>query len=99
MLQRAHGNWRMPCSQVGILEHDVLEVLSLVRSMKNTFAPINRVPREVFSLIPEYCKTDEALVALTHVCRGWREQFVSRSSLWTSLDCTNVEKTRVYLKR
>ena len=89
----------MPCSQVGILEHDVLEVLSLVRSMKNTFAPINRVPREVFSLIPEYCKTDEALVALTHVCRGRREQFVSRSSLWTSLDCTNVEKTRVYLKR
>ena len=67
--------------------------------MKNTLAPINRIPQEVLSLIPGYCNTDEELVALTHVCRGWREQFTSRASLWTSLDCTNIEQTREYLER
>jgi len=76
-----------------------LEVLSLVRSMKNTLAPINRIPQEVLSLIPGHSDTDEDLIALTHVCRGWRELFISRSSLWIFLDCTDVDKTRVYLER
>jgi len=84
---------------VGALERDALEVLSLVRSIKNTFAPINRIPEDVLYLIPDYCNTGKELVALTHVCRGWRERFISRSSLWTYLDCTSVERTRVYLDR
>jgi len=67
--------------------------------MRNTFAPINRIPQEVLSLIPDHCDTDKDLIALTHVCRGWRELFISRSSLWTFLDCTDVDKTRVYLER
>ena len=36
---------------------------------------------------------------MTHVCHGWRELFISRSSLWASLDCLGVEKTRVYIER
>ena len=39
------------------------------------------------------------MVALTHVCQTWREVFVSRSSLWTNLNCLNLDKTRVYLER
>ena len=38
-------------------------------------------------------------VALIHVCRAWREIFISRSSLWTNFDCMNADKTRVYLER
>jgi hypothetical protein len=71
----------------------------MVRSIKNTFAPINRIPQEVFSLIPGYRGMGEALIALTHVCHDWREQLISHSSLWTSLDCTNIDQTRVYLER
>ena len=71
----------------------------MVRSMKNTLAPINRVPQVVLSLIPDHCETDQELITMTHVCRGWREQFISRSSLWTFLDCTSVDQTRVYLER
>ena len=67
--------------------------------MKNTFAPINRIPPEVLSLIPAHCDTDRELIALTHVCRGLRELFISHASLWTYLDCTNVDKTRVYIER
>ena len=91
----------MPYSQVDVLEHDALEVLSLVRSTKNAFAPANRIPPEVLSLIPDYLEDskDKNLIVLTHVCRSWREAFISRSLLWTYLDFTNVEKTRVYIER
>lgn len=70
--------------------------------MKNTFALVKKIPPEILSLIPNYWEgdhNDETMVKLTHVCRGWRDIFVSRSSLWTSLDCTNVDKTRVYIER
>ena len=63
------------------------------------FAPINRIPEDVLSLIPSYCNTGGELVTLTHVCRGSRERFISCSSLWTFLDCANVKQTRVYLER
>ena len=70
--------------------------------MKNDFASINRIPPEVLSLIPKYWNKedmDKNLITLTHVCRGWRELFIAYSSLWAHLDCTNTDKTRVYLKR
>ena len=67
--------------------------------MKNTFSPINQIPGGVLSLIPNYRDTDKELIVLTHVCRGWRERFISCCSLWTSLDCTNVERTHIYLDR
>ena len=86
------------------LEHDVLEVLSLVQSVKNSFAPINRIPPEVLSFIPDYRGndkngTDQDLIALTHVCRSWRDTIISRSSLWTRLDFKNAEKTHTYIQR
>ena len=71
--------------------------------MKNTFAPINRIPREALSVIPDYWADEDGadvdLIALTHVCHSWREVFISRPSLWTRLDCTNDEKTRTYIER
>ena len=70
--------------------------------MKNTSAPINRIPPEVLSLIPDYWKhqlAEKDVIALTHVCHGWREIFTSRPSLWTRLDCRNVDKTRIYIER
>ena len=84
------------------LERDATEVLSLIRSLKNTFAPINRIPVEVISLIPDYCHehcANQVLIALTHVCHGWRDIFTSRSSLWTRLDSLNVDKIRTYIQR
>ena len=67
-------------------------------------APVNRIPSEILALIPdswdEYGDNkDRDLVALTHVCRAWREVFISRSTLWTDLDCVGEARTRVYLER
>ena len=71
--------------------------------MKNDLAPISRIPPGVFSTIPECWSdedtADEDLITVTHVCRGWRDLFISSSSLWTQLDCTHVEKTRIYVER
>jgi len=74
-------------------------VLRAVRSIKNSLAPINKVPPEIFSLIPDHCETDEELIKLTHVCHSWREILISRASLWTSLDCENSDKTGAYIQR
>jgi len=87
---------------VNALEQDALEVLCLVRSFKNLFAPINEIPHDVLSLLPDYWneyRKDQNLITLTHVCRGWRGTFTSRSSLWARLDFSNVDKTRTYIER
>ena len=86
-------------SQADLLEHEVLEVLSLVRCTKNTFLSVNKIPPEVFSLVAHHCDTDEDLITLTHVCRRWRVILVSCPSLWTNLGCKAIDKTRVYLER
>ena len=55
------------------LEQDALEVLSLVRSVKNSFAPVTRIPPEILSDIPDYYDEDDVdqdLITLTHVCRS-----------------------------
>ena len=70
--------------------------------MKNSFAPVTRIPPEVLSLIPDYYDEDDGdrdLTALTHVCRRWRETFISRSLLWNRFDLTNTDKTRTYIQR
>jgi hypothetical protein len=67
-------------------------------------APVNRIPSEILALIPDFWRKryygrGRDLVTLTHVCRAWREVFISRSSLWTDLDCEDEGKTHVYIER
>ena len=81
-----------------------MEVLRLIRSWRNTLAPINKIPPEILTLIPDFWDKDDydtegQVIALTHVCQTWREMFTSRSSLWTYLDCQYADKTRAYLER
>jgi len=63
--------------------------------------PINRIPPEILSLIPHFWEypRDKDVITLTHVCQAWRDVFVSSPSLWTDLDCMDLDKTRVYLER
>ena len=87
--------------QVDILEQDAFEVLHLVRVWKNMLAPINKIPPEILTLIPDFWDMDgrdQDTITLTHVCRTWREVFVSRPSLWTDFDCLDEEKTRTYIE-
>ena len=86
------------------LERDVHGVFKLVHSLRNSFAPINRIPPDVISLIPDYISDEyytyrDPVLALTQVCRCWREIFTSRPSLWTRFYFKNVDKTRTYIQR
>ena len=72
-----------------------------LRSTRNALAPINKIPPEVLTLIPNFWEMYERnrdIVALMHVCRAWRQTFISRS-LWTDFDCVDAAKTLVYLER
>jgi len=65
-------------------------------------APINRIPPEVLTLIPDSSEKsykNRGVIPLTHVCRAWRKVFISHSPLWTHFDCKNADKMRVYLER
>jgi hypothetical protein len=82
-------------------------VLRLVRSIKNSLAPINRLPPEVPSPIPNYYDEDdednrdgavEVLIALTHACRAWRETFISCPWLWTRFYPKNVDRAHTYIQ-
>jgi hypothetical protein len=62
------------------------------------------MPPEILALVPDFWNKDcggrdRDLIALTHVCRTWREVFISRPSLWTNLDCEGRYRTRIYLER
>ena len=74
----------------------------MIRSWRKKITPINRIPPEILALIPDFWDTlsrGRNIIALTHVCRAWREVFTSRSALWTDLDCIDLDKTEVYLER
>jgi hypothetical protein len=67
-------------------------------------APVNQIPPEILALIPDfwdkhYEDRDQDVIALTHVCRAWREVFTSRSSLWTDFNCEDKGQAHVYLER
>lgn len=87
--------------QLDSFEQGTFEILQLIRSWRNTAAPINRIPPEALSLIPDFEGThrDLKLIALIRVCWAWREAFMTRSLLWTNLDDMNVDKAEVYLER
>jgi len=88
--------------QFDVIEQDAVEILSLIRSWRNRSAPISRIPPEILALVPDFWgkfERNKSIIALTHVCRAWRELFVSQSSFWTDLDCVGTDKTRVYLQR
>jgi hypothetical protein len=91
--------------QFDVLEREAFEILRLIQLWRNAVAPINRTPPEILTLVPDFWNKDydnrnRDIIALTHVCRAWREAFISRPSLWTDLDClVDEEKARVYLER
>ena len=88
--------------QLDALDTEALEVVSLIRSAKNRRAPINRLPRDVLALIPDFwsgLEREKIAIILTHVCRAWRELFISLASLWTDFRCVDADKTRSYLER
>jgi hypothetical protein len=81
--------------QVSQLDHDASTVLAGIREWKNSFAPINRLPFDVLSLIPTYLSSHNDRLRASFVCRQWRRTFLQRGDLWSELI---LSKDEVYVK-
>lgn len=56
--------------------------------LQNSFAPVNRLPPEVLSLIPTFLRSRRNLINATAVCRYWRNTLLSSPDLWCDIDCS-----------
>ena len=70
---------------VSQLERDISTALRTVRELKNTFAPINRIPLDILSLIPTHLSQQRDRFRTSFVCRHWRKVFLQHGVLWSQL--------------
>jgi len=71
-------------------------VLPKLRFLESTLQPINRLPKDIFALIPQFFAseredydafpTNTYLITMTHVCRSWRTVLLSTPALWTQIN-------------
>ena len=71
-------------------------MLPKLRFLESTLQPINRLPKDIFTLIPRTVMGEEdgddlfsmntLLITMTHVCRSWRSVLLSEPSLWKRID-------------
>ena len=80
---------------VAQLERDSLAVYTTIREWTNTFAPINRVPSDVLSLIPTHLPSQGDQFRASFVCRHWRRTFLRNAALWSRL---RLSKGEAYMK-
>ncbi|KAH9927438.1 uncharacterized protein BXZ73DRAFT_48775, partial [Epithele typhae] len=88
-------------------------MLATSRSLRNAYAPINRVPNEILVLIFEnipvpkfYTEwldspsvSTKDLIPITHVCRRWRDVALSAHFLWSSIHDMPVTQNADFLRR
>lgn len=56
-----------------------------VFQLKNSFAPINRLPPEILALIPTFRKRERDLIRAVAVCKYWRRTLISTHNLWNDI--------------
>ena len=69
------------------------------RYLKNSFARINRFPRELLGHIPTFLQSERDLINTTAVCRHWRTTLLSTPHLWCNINGSSALKIRAYLER
>ncbi|KAF9782904.1 hypothetical protein BJ322DRAFT_1212444 [Thelephora terrestris] len=67
--------------------------------LKNSFARINRFPRELLGHIPTFLENERDLINTTAVCRHWRTTLLATPYLWCNISGSSTSKIRAYLER
>jgi hypothetical protein len=70
-----------------------------LKSLINSFSPINRLPPELFATVLAHRRPGRDLISSTHVCRHWRTTLLSFASLWAEIHCAGEEQTFFFLER
>ena len=74
--------------------------LATIREWRNSFAPINRIPTDILSLVPAYLPSQNDLFRTASVCRHWRGVLLTRAALWSQLFLANgADYTSTLLER
>ncbi|KII87403.1 hypothetical protein PLICRDRAFT_177156 [Plicaturopsis crispa FD-325 SS-3] len=90
------------------VDSEIVRIEQSIRDFKtrrNSFALTSRLPPEVLSEIFMFCRGDDfsiyALrwIAVTHVCRGWRDVALNFPRLWSSIVLKSPAWTKEMLKR
>ena len=87
--------YRVTLDEIAQLNQDTSIALTTIREWMNSFAPINRLPLDVLSLIPTHLHSQKDHFGATFVCRHWRRTFLQNATLWSHL-C--LSKGEVYIK-
>jgi hypothetical protein len=69
------------------------------RYLRNSFARINRFPRELLGYIPTFLESEQDLINTTAVCRHWRAVLLATPYLWCNISGSSTSKIRAYLER
>lgn len=69
------------------------------RYLRNSFARINRFPRELLGHIHTFLESEHDLINATAVCRHWRAVLLAAPYLWCHISGSSTSKIRAYLER
>ena len=88
-------------SQVISVEDSLVNAARTIRSIRNAFAPINKLPPEILThvctLAPEVTPNFAHLCA--QVCRSWRNTLLASPSLWNEIHAQEPLHVEVHLVR
>ena len=93
--QHADSSCSFTLDAISQLDQDTSTALATIREWRNTFAPINRIPLDVLSLIPTHLPSQNDKFRATFVCRHWRRTFLQHGALWSQMF---LKKGEVYTK-
>ena len=68
-------------------------------NIRNSFAPINKLPPEILALIATFFEPGRLLINATAVCRYWRTALLSFPRVWSRIACSNEKLFKTYLER
>lgn len=74
-------------------------VSTSLRQLKNSFAPVNRLPPEVLGLIQTFRKSERDLISAPAACAYWRRTLTSTPNLWNKIICSERENSEVVAPR
>ena len=103
------------CLQINAVRRSLeTNVLPKIYSLESILQPVNRLPKDIFVLIPCFFTSEQGwesdshfpmnkpLITMTHVCQSWRNTLLSTPSLWTRIDfsmSTRSQQAQGFLRR
>ncbi|KAF9645663.1 hypothetical protein BDM02DRAFT_478080 [Thelephora ganbajun] len=77
----------------------ISDIWRKARNVKNSFAPINKLPPETLATVAGFLKPGLQLINATAVCQYWRATLLSFPRLWNKIRSSNWVLFEAYLER